>query len=129
MACGLPVIVTRGGGTDEFCDDRVGWGVPATPRSVGQTIYGQSVLGEAFLLEPERAALIAALRAAYEEREQTLAKGVAASVRAQAGWSWTRSAAAVGRRLDSLVGTEMSWHLPHAELDEAELRRAIEARF
>lgn len=107
LASGLPVIVTAGGSTDDFVDERCGWLINATPRSLGHSIYGQALAVEGFLLEPDREHLISLLREAYSSRDQVAQKGAQARVQAQA-WTWTQALRPMLRRIDVLCGTELS---------------------
>ena len=57
MACGLPVIVTTGGATDDFATDEFAYHIPATRRGIGNEISGMKLAAEAWLLEPDAGAL------------------------------------------------------------------------
>jgi glycosyltransferase involved in cell wall biosynthesis len=60
VACGVPVIVTKGGSTDDFCDDRVGAKIPA--QRIDNTARGYQAPG--YTLEPDLEFLISAMEAA-----------------------------------------------------------------
>jgi glycosyltransferase involved in cell wall biosynthesis len=101
MACGIPVIVTAGGATDDFVDEAVGWRVAAerrdcTPGSPVPTV------GTAWLWEPDVDALARAMRFAYENREETKRRGAAAADRAN-GWTWDNAARITEERLATLL--------------------------
>ena len=53
MACGVPVIATAGGSTDDFVDTDVGWPLAAGVVSVGTSVYGDALPAEGFLLQPD----------------------------------------------------------------------------
>ena len=57
MACGLPVIVTAGGATDDFVRDEFAWRVPAVQKVFGREVSGMKLAGDGWLLEPDLAAL------------------------------------------------------------------------
>ena len=97
MACGLPVIVTAGGATDDFVDEAVGIRVPATRRTFPPE-EGLALVNTGWLLEPDVAAVRAAMRRLYSERTGRAELGAAAAERA-AVWTWERSARAARESL------------------------------
>ena len=92
MACGLPVVVTAGGATDDFATDEFAYRVPAVRRGIGHEISGMKLAGEAWLLEPyvdalaERLCWITANRAAARELGQKAGEHV------RQNWTWNRAA-------------------------------------
>ena len=54
IACATPVIVTLGGATDDFCDDRVSWRIPGHHEAAPGAVAGR-------LIEPDLDALVAAM--------------------------------------------------------------------
>jgi len=108
MACGLPVVVTAGGATDDFVDDSVGWRIPARRRSLGWSIDGMETVAEAFVLEPDELALARLLRELYEHPEQLFLKGLNASYRARSQWNWKRAAVRLLARVDFHLGTRLA---------------------
>jgi len=105
MACGLPVVVTVGGGTDDFVDETVGWLIPAEERALGQNVDGREFPGTVSLLEPDVGVLVETLRYCYEHPQQCRDKGIAASLRARTEWTWHRSTLKLLSRLDVHLGT------------------------
>lgn len=108
MACGLPVIVTAGGATDDFVDEEVGWLIPAEPRSLGTSIDGHELTGEAFVLEPDVEEFGRLLRRAYDFPAEAAQKGRVGSLRARTQWTWNRATLQMLTRLDALSGTAMA---------------------
>ena len=106
MACGLPVIVTAQGPTDDFCDSQVGWRIDSESRSTGHRIYGKGTVTEAFLLEPSASHLAVLMKTCFESQREVVQKGSAARVRAEQ-WSWDRSADRVGSLLEELTGVKL----------------------
>jgi len=106
MSCGLPVIVTDGGATDDFCDEAVGWKIKSEARSVGHSIYGKPTPREAFFLEPSVRHLAELMRNCFEASGEVSDKGHAARDRAQ-HWSWARSAARAVELLEDLTGVQL----------------------
>jgi glycosyltransferase involved in cell wall biosynthesis len=103
MACGLPVIVTAGGATDDFVDETVGWKIPSGRRALSPTEVPFPTTTTPSLLEPEIPALVELLRNAFENPEEALRRGRAGAARARTSWSWERAAEIVEARLAVLV--------------------------
>ena len=53
MACGLPVIVTAGGATEDFVRDDAGWKIPAT-GALSDRVGGLQLVKDGWLLEPSK---------------------------------------------------------------------------
>ncbi len=102
MACGRPVIVTKGGATDDFVSEAVGWRIPAALRSTGNTAFHMPVVGQAELAEPEIDELARLLRSAFEEGIDRQARGAAAAKAAQA-WTWDAAADKIVARCRALA--------------------------
>lgn len=91
LACGRPVIVTKGTAPVEFCTRESARFIPATPV----TRRGKQQL------EPDLAALRKLLRAAYEDRSSPPSPAeISASV---AGWTWDRTVAQIHNALQQAV--------------------------
>jgi glycosyltransferase involved in cell wall biosynthesis len=106
MACGRPVIVTKGGSTDDFVPASAGWHIPATPRSFGKEVFEMPVVGEAELLEPDVDTLVELLHAAFHDPAAVAARGAGAAWAAHA-WSWDAAAEKIitrCRAITALVG-------------------------
>lgn len=88
-ACGLPVVVTGGGSTDDFCAD--GRGVVSIDATVRFVELPEPCEGRPWVLEPDAASARAGLRAALEGRFDAAPDPdhVAAT------WTWDRSAAEI----------------------------------
>ena len=108
MACGLPVVVTEGGATDDFVDESTGWLIPAVQKSIGTVIDNVPMTGEAFLLEPDTEAIASLLRSLYADPADITIKAIAASTRARSEWTWKKSTMKLLKRLDVLYGTDMA---------------------
>lgn len=121
MACGLPVIVTKGGSTDDFVDESVGWLIDAEPRLLGDKIDNHPIEGDAFLLEPNREELESVLKDIYEDPRDVFIKGMIAQYRARKHFTWNRSTLKLLSRLDCLFGTRMAFD---AELTLTEMQDA-----
>jgi tetratricopeptide (TPR) repeat protein len=108
MACGLPVIVTEGGATDDFVDENVGWKIKAEPKSIGTSMGDRTFVQEAFLLEPDQDDLSAKLRNAYDSSTSLISVGLIASHRARTIFTWRNATIKTLKRLDYLYDTEMA---------------------
>jgi glycosyltransferase involved in cell wall biosynthesis len=106
MACGVPAIVTGGGATDDFVDERAGWKLPSVRREIEAAAMGsRATVTPAWVLEPDSGALAELLRSAYEHRDEVRRRGSAAA-RLARSWTWDRAAAIVEHRLAQIVQSE-----------------------
>jgi glycosyltransferase involved in cell wall biosynthesis len=104
MACGLPAIVTAGGPTDDYVDDAAGLRLPFRRRPAARRSYWPfTPTGHPQQLEPDREALVAALRWVYEHPDETRGRGEAARERVRDSWTWERCAARARERLLDLT--------------------------
>jgi hypothetical protein len=97
MACGLPVMVTAGGATDDFVDESVGWRIPSARVECppGEPV---PTMSSAWLMEADVDALASLMRFAYEHPQDSRLRGEAAARRA-ATWTWDRAAQIAEERL------------------------------
>jgi glycosyltransferase involved in cell wall biosynthesis len=100
MACGLPVIVTAGGPTDEFCPEEAGWRIRSSRRDMSPELLGELVPDATpWMLEPDPAHLAELLReAASAGAEERHARGRAGRVAAE-HYSWEAAAARYAERI------------------------------
>lgn len=108
MACGLPVIVTKGGATDDFVDENVGWQVKATRKPLGETMGDRVFVDQAYMLEPDKDDLSNILREAFESSTSLISVGLIASLRARTSFTWRKATIKTLKRLDVLYDTEMA---------------------
>jgi glycosyltransferase involved in cell wall biosynthesis len=101
MGCGLPVIVTAGGATDDFVDETVGWRVAASQRTLAENEVPFPTRTTASLLEPNIAALAETMRFVFEHRDEARRRGAAGAARAQS-WTWERAARIVESRIEGV---------------------------
>lgn len=103
MACGLPVIVTAGGSTDDLVVQGTGWKVLSRPAGIEQTTGLESSLPQAWL-EPDVSDLRAAMRDAFEGRARKTADfRMAAADLAHGHWTWAKVAERYDERLRALL--------------------------
>lgn len=108
MACGLPVIVTEGGATDDFVDDSVGYLIPSNPAPLGNLVNSDDYTEEPCYLEPDLHDLIKIMKFVVADPSRLFRKGVAGMLRARTHWTWQRATEKVFARLDALYGTNMA---------------------
>ena len=109
MASGLPVVVTRGGSTDDFCGDAESWGIPAERVPVpGGRVGPFETVSAPWWLEPSVESLVAILRQVAADPAGRRVRGDAARRRILSGWTWDHAAAAAERALVEVAGRPAS---------------------
>ncbi len=108
MACGLPVIVTEGGATDDFVDESVGWRVPARLVSIGHMVCNMPAEHDVGFLEPDVEALAAKLQDVVTHPELVIEKGLRAQYRARREWTWEQATRQLLSRIEVLSGVQMT---------------------
>ncbi|MEN6510744.1 MAG: glycosyltransferase [Chloroherpetonaceae bacterium] len=108
MACGLPVVVTNGGATEDFVLDEFSWKIEAGLKSIGNVLDGKQLTGEAFLLEPDAEDFEEILKSIYKTPSVRLSKGLQASAYARKFWNWKRSTLKLLSLLDELCSTSLT---------------------
>jgi glycosyltransferase involved in cell wall biosynthesis len=123
LACGLPVIVTAGGPTDDFTSELCAWQVPSrrVPLPAGSLPEHLSPAGGGFLLEPGVEALAGALREAADPAARA-AKAAWARPHAER-CSWAAAADRAAERIRALAGRTPIRRVAPAAL--AERRRVL----
>ena len=88
LACGLPLIVTAGGPTDEFASDACAWRIPArqVPLPADALPVEFALVDGGFLLEPSVDALVAALREAADPGLRAVRAATARAHAEPLGW-------------------------------------------
>ncbi|MCS7091225.1 MAG: glycosyltransferase [Verrucomicrobiota bacterium] len=104
MACGLPVIVTGGGATDDFVTDQCGWRIRAERRWIGDHVGPWRLVKTGWWLEPDARALASALRDAWLNPNECRRRGLHASAHARTYFSWAKTAEQAVSRLRALAG-------------------------
>jgi glycosyltransferase involved in cell wall biosynthesis len=103
MACGLPVIVTGGGPTDEFCPPDAGWRIASTRKYFpSDRVDTLATAGRPWTLEPDHEHLVTLLREAQADPAQRRVRGRAGQA-AAARLSWDAVAALYSRRITELA--------------------------
>ncbi len=105
LACGLPLIVTAGGPTDDFVSDACAWRIPATRTPVPADTFaheGLTLAGDGYALEPDAKALAVALRDAADP-DARAARAATAREHAER-FGWQHAAEIARERLAALDG-------------------------
>ncbi|MDX1709458.1 MAG: tetratricopeptide repeat protein, partial [Desulfobacterales bacterium] len=100
MACGLPVVVTRGGACDDFCSEQSVYFIDSTIRPI--ELNGYELSAPAWLLEPDKSQLNERLRFIYEHPYEAKQKGQIAANHIKAKVDWKMSADKIMDRLKAL---------------------------
>jgi len=108
MACGLPVIVTSGGATDDFAGDEQAWRIASRRRRIGPEISGMKLLRNGWLLEPDLPALSEKMKWVARNPQEARRKGRAASDYVRREWTWQRAAQIAARRLHDLAARQQA---------------------
>jgi glycosyltransferase involved in cell wall biosynthesis len=103
MACGLPVIATAGGPTDEFCPPEAGWRIRSRRVEFpSDRVDSLETAGRPWVLEPDAAHLAGLLRESERSPKVRSRRGAAGREAAQA-FSWDAVAARYTERLVALA--------------------------
>jgi hypothetical protein len=93
LACGVPVLTTAGGASDDFIDEAVGWRVPATRQRLAEARIGDwPTIEPAWYWEPDPDAWVATLRAVASQPEEARRRGAAGAERARTHFTWDHAA-------------------------------------
>ncbi len=120
MACGLPVIVTAGGATDDFARDEFAYRIPAVKNVFGSEVSGMKLAGEGWLLEPDLAALGQIMRHVFNHPAEARERGRLASRHAHQHSSWKNAAAITAQRIQKLAAPSVVQAEPTAKPMPAE---------
>jgi glycosyltransferase involved in cell wall biosynthesis len=100
MACGRPVIVSKGGACDDFVPADSSFLIPAQRREIALPM---DTVRPAWVLEPDIQALIQAMRSVASDPGIALDRAAKESERIRDTWTWAQCAAKVERRCRALT--------------------------
>lgn len=103
MACGLPIIVTAGGATDDFVRDEFAFRISAKRMIFGNEISGMKLVKPGWLLEPDVAELGRKMRAAFCNPSESTERGRRGSEFARQNFSWKKSAEIAATRIRAIA--------------------------
>jgi glycosyltransferase involved in cell wall biosynthesis len=126
MACGLPVVVTAGGPTDEFCPPEAGWRIRAQRRALAEWRVAEwPTAAEPWMLQPDRAHLVELLGEVAAAGAAELERRGQAALEAARALAWDAVATAYRARLDGLLARAPRAAAPRAERLELEGEAAV----
>ena len=102
MACGLPVICTGGGATDDFATDEYAYRIRSERIELEDEINGESLVGNGWLLEPCIKDLRHRLKWVFNHQNEARNLGRKASNHVHEKWSWSAASAKAAIRLEKL---------------------------
>jgi glycosyltransferase involved in cell wall biosynthesis len=104
MSCGLPVIVTSGGATDDFVDETCGFLIPAVKTRFGsREIMGLSCTGDPWLMEPNTTELGKIMLDVCRNKAKARERGAVARLKVEKTWTWKAAADRIITRMHALV--------------------------
>ncbi|MBI1849901.1 MAG: tetratricopeptide repeat protein [Planctomycetes bacterium] len=101
VACGLPVILTRGGACDSIVPEDAAYWIPAKAVAL-RSGFTESLVGPATVLEPDVDALAERLREVADHFDAAALRGKRGSETVRATLPWDRAATIVLERLNAL---------------------------
>lgn len=123
MACGLPVICTGGGATDDFATGEYAYRLKSERIEFGDEVSGEPLTGKGWLLEPSLTDLKHRMRWVSEHIEEATALGQKASKHAHECWTWKVAARKAAQRLCVLSKQERQKRAVPLELDAGVMRQ------
>lgn len=103
MACGLPVIVTQGGATDDFATADFSVRIPAPRQNIGTRVGPFTLARSGWLLEPPAEQVSQAMLRMAQDPAGARTLGLKASEHVRSTWTWERAAAIAAARLQALA--------------------------
>jgi glycosyltransferase involved in cell wall biosynthesis/predicted Zn-dependent protease len=122
MACGLPLIVTAGGATDDFVRDEFAWRIPAERRIFGQEVSGLKLAQPGWLLEPSLPALGEMMREVFADPASARERGQLARRHAEQFCTWKNSARLAAERIH-VLGENKNPAPPKTAVQPASVKR------
>ena len=107
MASGLPVIVTRGGSTDDFTTEENAWYINSEPILVN-TADIKIESNDMCLLEPNFDEVVETLQYVVRHSTINFSQGLIGSYLARKYWTWQKATLKILARLDFLYDIEMA---------------------
>jgi glycosyltransferase involved in cell wall biosynthesis len=101
MACGLPVIATEGGACDDFLAPDSGFYLPGLRKEIPLPL---ETVRPAWVLEPDRDALVEQLRKLAHDPDDARTRARAESERIRREWTWRHTAMTMEARCKALQG-------------------------
>jgi len=97
MACDLPVIVTRGGSTDDFCVDETVFFVEAERRDIA---FNEETAGQTWLFEPQTDSLIEQMNLVLKDPDSASEKAKLGGAHVRENLTWQQASDRAVERLE-----------------------------
>ena len=115
MACGLPVMVTAGGATDDFVRDEFAFRIPAHRQIFGNEISGLKLVKSGWLLEPNGEVLAQHMKWLAAHPQDARERGCRAAEYAKNFCSWESAAKLALERIAHLNNARTEVRAPEAK--------------
>jgi tetratricopeptide (TPR) repeat protein len=99
MACDLPVIVTRGGATDDFCVEETAYFVDADRRDVA---FNEETAGQTWMFEPQADSLVTQMNHVLANPEEAVKKGKLGGDHVRENLTWKQASDRALERLEAI---------------------------
>ena len=103
MACGLPVICTGGGATDDFATDQFVHRLGSRRQSIGQVVGGMKLSGNGWWLDPDLDEMAEAMRDAVNNLAPWKSRALSGAIHVSESWTWKRSSELFGSLATDLI--------------------------
>lgn len=118
MACGLPVIVTQGGPTDEFVDESYGFFIKSEQKLLGKSVNDMEFVNDTYLLEPDPEDLTKIIGFIYQNPGDLKSMGALASNAARSQYTWNKATLKLLTRLDFLYNLDLAKEAQNVLIDK-----------
>lgn len=117
MACGLPVIVTRGGACLDFCNEDNSLFVDAYKKPLpDKKVSDMPTVGQPWLFEPVMESLSKEMKYAVNNRQEIKKLGENGAKHALENWTWKHSALRAEERIKEIVKKPVLRFAPSEEV-------------
>lgn len=108
MACGLPVILTKGGACDDFTNSDMVYYLSQVEKKLIN--IDQITTRDAWVLEPNAEELAAKMKAVYKNKKEASQLGLKASRHIHTHFTWDKTAETVLKQLKECRGKSIARH-------------------
>jgi glycosyltransferase involved in cell wall biosynthesis len=107
MASGLPVMVTKGGATEDFTNESFAIYIDSEKRDIGNKIDEFELVEDAYVLEPDKEHFAKLLKILFEKPNILKPMGLIAQEYAREKMTWKKATLKIFSRLDYLYNIDM----------------------